>query len=59
VISLEQAVGATVAEGDALIILEAMKMNTTVSSPVAGKITSIHVKSGDTVEEGQLLVVIE
>jgi pyruvate carboxylase len=39
--------------------MEAMKMQTTVSSPVAGKVTKILVQPGQSVEPKDLLVVIE
>ena len=52
-------VGATVAEGDLVITLEAMKMFTPINSPKGGKITAIHVKVGDAVEEGQALYTVE
>ena len=44
------------AEGDQLMVLEAMKMNTYIYAPQAGNIANILVSEGDTVEEGQALV---
>ena len=52
-------VGATVAENDVLVTLEAMKMKTPVAAPRAGRVTSIHVAAGDSVVAGQSLVTIE
>ncbi|MEO0795856.1 MAG: biotin/lipoyl-containing protein [Verrucomicrobiota bacterium] len=58
VVSVDVSMGQAVNEGDKLITLEAMKMNTIVNSPCAGKVTAIHVAAGDAVEEGQGLVAI-
>ena len=46
------------AEGAQVATLEAMKMNTYVNAPRAGKVVSIGVKAGDSVEEGATLLVI-
>ncbi len=48
--------GQTLQEGDTLLILEAMKMETCVTAPVAGKISAINVKAGESVQAGQILV---
>jgi len=45
-----------VKEGDALMVIEAMKMNTSISAPRAGTIKSVAVDAGDTVREGATLV---
>ncbi|NEK13414.1 acetyl-CoA carboxylase biotin carboxyl carrier protein [Rhizobium leguminosarum] len=52
-------VGATVKEGQTLIIIEAMKTMNQIPSPKAGKVTEILVDDGHPVEYGQALVVIE
>ncbi len=56
VVSIDAQPGTAVKEGDKLITLEAMKMNTIVSAPAAGTVGTVHVKPGDSVEEGQVLV---
>jgi len=56
-VSVEE--GQKVKEGDSLLVLEAMKMESTFTSPKEGIIQSISVSKGDTVEKGQLLVKIE
>jgi len=51
-------VGDTVAEGDVILILEAMKMEIDIPSPQAGTIASINVSANDAVHDGQLLATI-
>lgn len=58
VVSVDVQVGQQVNEGDKLITLEAMKMNTIVNAPSSGTVKAIHVSSGDAVEEGQGLVAL-
>jgi len=48
--------GQEVKEGDHLLTLEAMKMNTFVFAPKSGKIAEIKVAVGDAVEEHQILM---
>jgi len=59
VFKIEAEAGATLAEGDMVMILESMKMEIPVEAPVAGRLTEILVKEGDAVAEGQTLAVIE
>jgi len=51
--------GQTLQVGDVLLVLEAMKMETQVTAPVAGKVTAIKVKAGESVQSGQILVEFE
>ena len=46
-------------KGDRLLVMEAMKMQSTVYSPVAGTVKQVLVKSGQPVESKDLLLVIE
>lgn len=55
---LQVNVGDTVGEGDVLLIMEAMKMETEIRSTHAGKVTAIHIKEGDAVSVGQSLLSI-
>ncbi|NOQ16862.1 MAG: biotin/lipoyl-binding protein, partial [Methyloprofundus sp.] len=48
--------GSVVAEGDIVLIMEAMKMETEVRSKVAGTISAVNVKAGDAVAVGDILV---
>lgn len=52
-------VGATVAEGQTLLIVEAMKTMNNIPSPRAGKVSAILVDDGQPVEYGEPLIVIE
>lgn len=54
--ALSTSVGAKVAKGDKLFMVEAMKMQTTVYAPAAGVVTELHVAVGDTVESKDLLI---
>ncbi len=51
--------GDTVAEGDVIMILEAMKMEIDIAAPQAGTIKSINVNVNDAVADGQLLATME
>ena len=51
--------GATVADGDTLVILESMKMEIPVVAEAAGTVTSLRVNEGDVVQEGDVIAVIE
>ena len=48
--------GADVRSGDTLLVLEAMKMETEVTAPKDGKVKSVEVAVGDTVQGGQVLI---
>jgi oxaloacetate decarboxylase alpha subunit len=50
--------GDTVEEGQALLVLEAMKMETKVSAPAAGRVTQVCIKEGDVVAVGDDLMFI-
>jgi biotin carboxyl carrier protein len=59
VITVKVKVGDTVAKGDVLLLLEAMKMENEIKSPTDGIVKDIPVSEGDRVSEGQVLVVVE
>jgi glutaconyl-CoA/methylmalonyl-CoA decarboxylase subunit gamma len=48
-----------VKEGEAILILEAMKMQNEITTHVAGKIKKINIKAGDTVAKDEVLMEIE
>ena len=58
VIRIEVSEGDEITEGDVLLVVEAMKMETEIKSPASGKILSIEVSAGDQVKTGQTLVTI-
>lgn len=58
VLKLTVRTGDKVRENDPLLILEAMKMETSIASPAEGTVASIEVSTGDTVQAGQLLMTL-
>ena len=59
VIKVNTQVGQQLQANDLLLVLEAMKMETNVTAPVAGKVKNIFVHPGDGVQVGQVLVEFE
>jgi biotin carboxyl carrier protein len=51
--------GDQVQEDDVLVVLESMKMEIPVTTPVAGTVRDVLVKEQDVVKEGQVLAVID
>ncbi len=58
IVSIEVKVCDRVEAGHQLLVLEAMKMNTTVNAPFAGEIAAIHAQPGESVAEGQPLLTL-
>ena len=58
ILDIKVAVGDTVASGQAICVLEAMKMENDVNAPCAGKVLSINTTKGSAVETGTVLAVI-
>ena len=56
---IEKAQGDSVAEGELIMILESMKMEIPVEAPVAGTLSEIKVAPEDSVDEDQVLCLIE
>ncbi len=52
-------VGQQVEEDDTLMILESMKMEIPITSPVTGTLTQILVSEGEVVQEGQVVATVE
>ena len=50
--------GDAVERGDALVLLEAMKMELRITAPAGGTVTKVHCKAGEVVDRGQVLVEI-
>lgn len=55
---VERQTGASVADGDTILIIESMKMEIPVDAPGAGTLRELLVAEGDTVTEGQVLAVV-
>lgn len=51
--------GESVTSGQALLITEAMKMETTIQAPFDGVVRKVTVQNGDAIETGDLLIEIE
>lgn len=51
--------GETVAAGDAVVVLESMKMEIPLESDVGGVVREVRVTEGSIVSEGDVLVVLE
>jgi biotin carboxyl carrier protein len=58
VVGIPLEVGTSVARGQAVIVLEAMKMENDLPSPIAGTIKEVRVGKGQAVNQGDVLVVI-
>ena len=58
VFKIEKKVGDAVKKGDAVLVLEIMKMETPVVAPEDGTVASIDVAVGDAVEAGQTLATL-
>ena len=58
IFKIEKQIGDRVNEGDEVIILESMKMEIPLESPMAGVITDICVTEGQAVDEGTIVAVV-
>jgi 3-methylcrotonyl-CoA carboxylase alpha subunit len=59
IVKVMTAPGAKVGKGDALLILEAMKMEHTITAPKDGEVKSVHYAAGEQVVEGAELVTLQ
>ncbi len=50
--------GDSIAEGDVIAVVEAMKMETEIKSPVGGTVKSVEIEVGNQVQTGQVLVTV-
>jgi biotin carboxyl carrier protein len=51
--------GQAVSAGDTLVILESMKMEIPVESPVSGTVSTVNVAEGGVVQEGDVIAVVD
>ncbi len=58
ILAVNVSVGSKVSEGQALVILEAMKMENEIPAPAAGTVASIEVEKGASVETGAVLITL-
>jgi pyruvate carboxylase subunit B len=56
VLRVEVEQGDSVAAGDGLVVLEAMKMENEIKAPVSGKVKAVHVNGGQAVDKGMVMV---
>ena len=59
IVSVAVTVGDSVDAGDVLLVMEAMKMELTVTASSPGVVSSVGVAAGDTVEAGAVLIVVD
>ena len=59
VVKVNCSVGDEIAANDKLVIVEAMKMENALASPLSGKVKKIHAEEGKAVDKGAILIEIE
>ena len=59
VVKIDVAVGGAVSAGQVVLIVEAMKMENPITSPIDGVVKEIGAAEGDAVDAGGLLFVVE
>ena len=59
VVKVLAAAGDTVEANQPLVVLQAMKMENELALPRGGKVRAVNVRSGQTVEAGQVLIALE
>ncbi|MAP80767.1 MAG: acetyl-CoA carboxylase biotin carboxyl carrier protein subunit [Aequorivita sp.] len=59
ILEVNVAAGDTVLKGDFLCVLEAMKMENTLTAPGDGVIKAVHIAKGESVDKGMLLIELE
>jgi biotin carboxyl carrier protein len=59
VVKVQVEVGSQIDKGKGVVVVEAMKMQNEMKSPIEGVVKAVHVKAGDTVNAGDVLAVVE
>jgi pyruvate carboxylase len=58
VVTMRVSAGETIADGQPLAVLEAMKMESTITAPTAGRVARIAAETGRRLEQGDLILVL-
>ncbi|MCF6250849.1 MAG: sodium-extruding oxaloacetate decarboxylase subunit alpha [Methylococcaceae bacterium] len=58
ILKINVTLGANIAQGDVVLIMEAMKMETEVRSKISGTVSSLNIKEGDAVAVGDTLITL-
>jgi biotin carboxyl carrier protein len=58
IVKVSVAAGDRVHEGATICVLEAMKMENEVKSPISGEVVELRAQSGDTVTPGQVIAIV-
>ena len=59
IVKVNQKAGATLKAGDKICVLEAMKMENELTSPIDGELVELRVQSGDAVATGQVVAIVK
>ena len=59
IISVNVRNGDPITAGQPVLVMESMKMENTITAPKDGKVRSVLVKAGDSVQHGQTLIEVE
>ena len=59
VVTIYRAAGDAVEVGDAIVTLEAMKMEHVVTAPISGRLAELRVRAADQVTRGEVLAIVE
>ena len=59
IVKIDAGVGQSVSEGEVILIIEAMKMENPIASPIDGVVKAIDVSEGDAVDGGAPLFTVE
>jgi pyruvate carboxylase subunit B len=59
VLRVEKPVGSPVNPGDSILVIESMKMETAMASPVKGVVAAINVKQGEQIQAGKVVAIVK
>ena len=55
---IQVSAGAEIKAGEPVAVIEAMKMESTITAPISGRVERVAIESGTRVERGDLLIVL-